>query len=303
MVRFSDKYDLIFRNRTNMINHPSLSTISALKTMWKLCFPQDTAQFINFYFEKVFKTNQSLTLWKNNMLVAFLQIIPYQIKIGNNIYEAGYISGAMTHPEHRQQGYMRQLLDAAFSEMKKLDYTFTFLIPQENRLFDFYAKAGYAKAFPKSVTEFDWEMDGQINSKNVEVFDDLSKIQIEKLYLLYLKLLTQKANVVLKTEVQFTFIIEDLFFNEGYVFYMENEGIAFAVPFEDEIIIKEILYSNEKARQIILNTIKNVFKGEKLFINDFSGRNEYLYGMIKILIPSNFQGEITHDIYMSMMLD
>ncbi|MDR0232708.1 MAG: GNAT family N-acetyltransferase [Dysgonamonadaceae bacterium] len=283
-----------------MINNPSSSDIPSLKTMWKLCFPADSAQFIDFYFERIFKANQSLALWENGMLVAFLQILPYQIKIGDKIHNAGYISGAMTHPDRRKKGYMQQLLLAVFEEMKKGNYVFTFLIPQEKWLFDFYAKYGYKKAFPVTAETANL-VNINVDSKTVEVYSNFENLPLDEIYHLYSNFLFQKENVVLKTKEQFCFILEDLFLSEGCVFYLKENGIAFVVKDESAILIKEIFYTTNNCKQFLLSAI-----GKKFHVNKMTIRNaqsdSHLYGMIKVLDKS-YTEIPPKNIYMSMMLN
>jgi len=265
--------------------------------MWKLCFPADSAQFIDFYFERIFKINQSLALWEGGMLVAFLQIIPYQIKIGDKIHDAGYISGAMTRPDHRKKGYMQQLLFAAFEEMKKKNYAYTFLIPQEDRLFDFYAKYGYEKAFPVTAETINLA-NINVESENVEVYSDFENLPLDEIYHLYSDFLFQKENVVLKTKEQFCFILEDLFLSKGYVFYLKENGIAFVVKDESAILVKELSYATNNGKQLLLSAIGKNFHANKMTIRN-APSDSHLYGMIKVLDKSI----ISENIYMSMMLN
>ena len=281
-----------------MITHPSPSDIPDLKTMWKLCFPTDADDFIRFYFNEVYKPDECLVLYQENILVASLQIIPYQIKIGVKIYNAGYISGAMTHPEHRKKGYMQQLLVVAFEEMRMLGFTFSFLIPQEDWLFDFYEKYGYQKAFPKSYHVIDLEDNNLTN--DVEIFSEFKESNLDEIYSLYLQFLNQKKNVVLKTKSQFELILKDLYIGEGRMFYVKNKGVAFVSPVENEIIIKEIFYTEENVKSILLGAVKSEFKVNKVMIPDES--NKYS-GMIKILDSSKYSKTFPKDIYMNMMLD
>ena len=282
-----------------MINHPSFSDIPALKTMWKLCFPKDKTQFVNFYFEEVLKTNQSLALWNNNTLVAFLQILPYQIKIGDKTYNAGYISGAMTHPEHRQKGYMQQLLNAAFEEMKKQSFTFSFLIPQDDQLFDFYGKFGYRPAFPKTIKTV--SISGNDSSGIVHG----SPRNFLSLYPFYCSFLSQQENAVLKTPAQFEAMLEDLHLDSGMVFIVNagQQGIAFAIPQVDSVLIKELFYDCDATKQRILNAVQKTFQTETLrCVFRHSGEKNHFFGMIKILDNTLFPAGLP-DIYMSMMLD
>ena len=132
-----------------MITHSIEAYKPELKKLWKLCF-NDSDRFIQFYFDNIYQNQNSLVFLNENhdFPVAFLQIIPYQIKIGQNLYNAGYISGAMTHPEYRHKGYMHKLLTASFEEMRKKGYDYTFLIPQKKELIAMYAKYGFRLSEP-----------------------------------------------------------------------------------------------------------------------------------------------------------
>ena len=131
-----------------MIQYSENKYIPDLKTLWKLCFPEDTDRFIDFYYNKIYKDDETLVCFKDDRLVAALQIIPYSIKTGNQIRTGGYLSGIMTHPDHRKQGYMNKLLKAAFDEMENKHYDYAFLIPQEKGLVDMYAKYGFRLCEP-----------------------------------------------------------------------------------------------------------------------------------------------------------
>ena len=119
-----------------------------LKILWKRCFPKDTDSFIDFYYDKIYKDEETLVGLKNDQPVAALQIIPYSIQMGHQIRPGGYLSGIMTHPDYRKQGYMDKLLHAAFDEMAKNRYDYAFLIPQEKGLVDMYAKYGFRLCNP-----------------------------------------------------------------------------------------------------------------------------------------------------------
>ena len=120
----------------------------SLMRLWKCCFPEDSEHFIRFYFDKVYANDETLVYVENNQPVASLQMIPYQIKASNQLLWGGYISGAMTHPDHRNKGCMAQLLYTSFDEMIKKGYDYTFLIPQEKWLIQVYEKYGFRLCEP-----------------------------------------------------------------------------------------------------------------------------------------------------------
>ena len=131
-----------------MILHSKNEYKRYLKVLWKRCFPEDTRSFIDFYFEKVYKEEETLVCIADNQPVAALQIIPYSIQTGHQLRTGGYLSGIMTHPDYRKRGYMDKLLRAAFDKMIEKRYDYAFLIPQKKELIDMYAKYGFRLCNP-----------------------------------------------------------------------------------------------------------------------------------------------------------
>jgi predicted acetyltransferase len=192
--------------------------IPALKAMWQLCFPLDAVSFIDFYFDKVYKHEEALIYVEKNQPVAFLHMIPYSLKIGATIYAAGYISGAMTHPEYRKKGYMGKLLNASFDVMQQKGYSYTFLIPQEEWLVGFYERFGYQSFVSPSLKDF----------KNFKVF---------KSYAEHTQFLATLPNAVLKSEEQFANIVADSLSEGGEIIdAKEKRGMIKKInPFAETI--------------------------------------------------------------------
>jgi len=285
-----------------MITYSTGELKPKLKEMWKLCFG-DNDEFIQFYFDKIYRNDNTLVLLlENGFPAASLQILPYQIKISNSIYDAGYISGAMTHPEHRNKGYMKQLLNTAFEEMKKQAFTFSFLIPQEDWLFDFYIQYGYEKAFPQSIQMIHPE-ENIIDYSSIEIYRDFKNFPVCEIYHLYSAFLNQKENVVLKTQDQLKLIVEDLFIEGGYFFYIKQKGLAFVVRNGNNAVVKEIFYNEHELQQILLATIQHTLQSHKIMIwnNDSIDGISRFYGMIKVLDTSKFTQAIPKDFYMSIL--
>jgi len=131
-----------------MIRYGKETDKETLKQLWKFCFPEDSERFINFYFTYVYKNVETLVFIENDLPIASLQMISYKIKKVREILKAGYISGAMTHPDYRKKGYMAKLLQASFDEMIKKGYDYVFLIPQEAELIQMYEKYGFRLCEP-----------------------------------------------------------------------------------------------------------------------------------------------------------
>ncbi len=276
-----------------------------LMELWKLCFPDDTDEFVRFYFDKVYKNDESLILFDKGQAAAFLQMIPYPVKFDSHIAQAGYISGAMTHPASRKKGYMQQLLTEAFHIMQERAFAYTFLIPQEEWLFTFYGKYGYVPAFPQyesTVLIPDFHYSPQVTllrDKSVRHFSSFLGLDLSDAYSVYYRFLTAKDRVVLKTPPHFSNILQDLFIDGGSLFF-NDWGILFALPGEDHVVVKEFFYFDGEIKNEFVKVLQQAYPGkELLWINDPATPFVSYKGMIKSFDNS----PIDPFIYMSMMLD
>ncbi|MDL2257316.1 GNAT family N-acetyltransferase [Bacteroidales bacterium OttesenSCG-928-I14] len=285
--------------------------ITASKELWKLCFPLDTDEFINFYFSKVYKDEDTLLYFEDDRLVASMQIIPYPIKLGRSISLAGYISGAMTHPDYRNKGIMAKLLNESFVVMKQKEYSHTFLIPQESRLVGFYNKFGYSEAFPENQAYIISKDDtleyinpfGEtiiLRDKEVRFCTDIQTLDIADLYISYYRFLNEKENAILKTKPQLDNILYE-FFAEGGTLLFNDWGICFALTNETgKVIVKEFFYYDSEIRQEFLIALRNNYPNSEIILMNEPGSPFLRYkGMIKTLDDR----QETKNIYMNMMLD
>jgi hypothetical protein len=117
--------------------------------------------------------------------------------------------------------------------------------------------------------------------------------------------LSQQENVVLKTEAQFQWILQDLQLDGGTVFTAGRgkKGMAFAVPENDIILIKELFYEDEEIKQRLLRAIQSTFGTHQIRLisrNDIG--HAHRFGMIKPMDHTVLQ-HICPSIYMSIMLD
>ena len=269
--------------------------------IWKLCFPYDTEEFRTLYFEKVYQDDEVLILLEDNRVIASLQMIPYQIKFGDKIYPAAYISGAMTHPDFQEKGYMGKLLNHAFEEMKRKKIPITFLIPQNDQLFDFYSKHGYQKAFT-------WNSNTTFEIKNKEFeknrffqYKSMEEVDLEGLYSIYSDFLNKKENAVTKTIQQFSLILEDVFIDKGAVFIGKN-GIALTIPDESNssVILKEYFCPPDEKDELLSAIAYFSGKNKIVEMNSSSGEFSHYWGMLRILDESI---SVSKNIYMNTMLN
>jgi len=279
--------------------------IPELKKLWRLCFPEDTESFINLYFNKVYKNEDTLIFLEDNIPVASFQMIPYPIRNNGQIRLAGYISGAMTHPSFRKRRIMGQMLEYSFDVMREKGYDFSFLIPQEDWLFEYYSKFGYQEAFPKAfVSPVSFEIKSSqkiiLRDKTIRIYTQMEEVDISDFFIGYSRFLMENNPVVLKSKTQLAIILED-FFDERGVLFSNDWGIAFCSGNKEEVFVKEFFYFDTEMESLFLSAIADYFRTKNLLIQKYESSPSVFYqGMIKKLTDHS---NIPVDIYMSMMLD
>ena len=122
------------------------------KALWKRCF-NDSDDFTDLYFRLRYSEEVNQTLKEGGEVIAALQMLPYPMTFCGRTVPTSYISGACTHPDHRNRGAMRTLLAHSFERMRQEGILFSTLIPAEPWLFNYYGRLGYATVFSYATEE------------------------------------------------------------------------------------------------------------------------------------------------------
>ncbi len=137
--------------------------------LWHICFG-DTKKYMDWYFSKVYKTENTLALYCDGKIASSLQIIPYTLKLKDKEILCGYVAGVSTLPQFRYRGFSKALMEKADEVMKERGYSAAFLIPFN---FDFYKKHGYKICRPNYC--FEGEVSKLYEFKNNTLFKECKK--------------------------------------------------------------------------------------------------------------------------------
>lgn len=276
-----------------MIRFAHTGDIGQIRELWKLCF-DDPDEFLAFYFNCLFDSGQTLVYEIEDVLVASMQIIPHTLKIDSKLVKAGYVFGAMTHPGHRRHGYMAKLLHASFGFMQKQGMQASFLIPQEDWLFDFYEAYGYTRAFPRSMEKL--RIDSRLRGRK-RAFILPDQLEADSTYSL---LLNDLPKVVCKTALQAKILLDEFVLSGGKIFICSG-GMALAFNLGRKVYVKELLAGDEESERALLTEISAYYQQPDLRLYRYQEQKDAVfYGMLK---PLNEDLTLPSDLYMSMMFD
>ena len=124
-----------------MITTATPSMIPTLKSLWIEAF-KDSEAYVDFFFRHRFEEVSTFVYIIGDVPVSMAFVFDEELYHKGSYVNAGYIYGVATATEHQGKGYSTEVLQHIHSI-----YPTTFLIPANQRLFDFYGRNGYETAF------------------------------------------------------------------------------------------------------------------------------------------------------------
>lgn len=105
------------------------------RRLWHDCFPEDSKEFIEYYYTEKVKDNQILIKKLNGIIASMAHLNPYQLRVKNRKWKTAYIVGVATEEIHRHQGYMREILTKMMNDMYAAKIPCTFLMPAAEAIY------------------------------------------------------------------------------------------------------------------------------------------------------------------------
>ena len=259
----------------------------AVMDSWRIAFPTDSEAFVQFYFEKIYRNENTLLYLEEDKVVSCLQMLPHKITYGNKLINASYISGAATLPEYKNQGLMGKLLTHSFGEMKLRGEDISILIPQEPWLIDFYSKRGYSSCF-------EYELTG-IHPDDYPSFPDKMQVKalefcdLKYVYNFYKKHFAIQNLCVQKSRTAFSIMVEECQLFEGNVYVLINKeaivGLCFCFCSGGKVILKDCITKNKDYQTYFLSKLTRKFKNQSIFLYSpvSNPDNAVFLGMVRII--------------------
>jgi len=102
---------------------------SLTRPLWERIFTEDSKEFLDYYYSVKTKENEIYVIEDRNEIVAMLHLNPYQMRIGQEIYDTHYIVAVATDERYRRRGLMARLMNHILEVMTERNEPFTFLMP------------------------------------------------------------------------------------------------------------------------------------------------------------------------------
>lgn len=105
------------------------------RKLWEEIFTEDTPEFLDYYYSIKIKNNEIYVIEDDGEIVSMLHLNPYEMRIGDKLFQTHYIVAVATKENYRKRGLMRQLLNYALQVMTDRGELFTFLMPADEAIY------------------------------------------------------------------------------------------------------------------------------------------------------------------------
>ena len=251
--------------------------------LWQDSF-NDSPEYIEFFFNRVYKPENTLVIKLNGFIVSALQMIPYKAKLGDQFLPVAYICGACTHPFERGKGFMKMLMHHAMFEMKRRGFSFATVIPAEPSLFDFYQQFGFTDAIYQSIENLNY------NKFLVNTLESYYNLTFEECTPKHFQYFDRKQHERFRTIIHdaydFELILHELNCTGGRSYAALNNntpaGIAFAEKIsKDTILVKDIFADTERVFTALYRYAFRLFDAQyvKIYSPLHPDKKKFKYGL------------------------
>lgn len=105
------------------------------RALWEEVFPEDSAQFLDYYDACVAPQNRIYAEEADGRVVAMLHRNPYRVHAGETQADVSYLVAVATRREYRRQGRMARLLQRALADSCRDGEPFVYLMPASEKIY------------------------------------------------------------------------------------------------------------------------------------------------------------------------
>lgn len=126
------------------MNYAGQSDIPQLRQLWKETFG-DEDWYLDLFFEHIFSPKDTLVGRCSDKIVAMLYMVPYRLKCQEELWDIIYLYALATDMAYRGRGIMSSLLQMSEKIVEERGCIGSFLIPAEERLWQYYRERGFTQ--------------------------------------------------------------------------------------------------------------------------------------------------------------
>ena len=204
-----------------------------VKDLWKLCFPDDSDDFVELYFRTRYSDEINSAIIESGRVVSALQRVPYPMRFMESVIPVAYISGACTHPDFRSAGLMSRLLDEAHLKMYADGNYMSVLIPANEGLIGYYSRFDYVVSSQQKEKLLTGMCENVDNFKCDLAFSELrrSNYELEEVCTFINQQLSTYTVSILHPVDDMEIVLSDLYLSGGELLSVDKQSEAAIIRF------------------------------------------------------------------------
>lgn len=107
----------------------------ASRSLWEEIFPEDTREFLDYYYREKVRDNHILAVRHQGEIVSMLHLNPYRLCLSGKTVQSYYIVAVATRLAYRHKGYMANILKWALKKVAKEKCPFVFLMTEQEEIY------------------------------------------------------------------------------------------------------------------------------------------------------------------------
>lgn len=233
-----------------------------VKELWKLCFPDDSDDFVELYFRTRYSDEINSAIIESGRVVSALQRVPYPMRFMESVIPVAYISGACTHPDFRSAGLMSRLLDEAHLKMYADGKYMSVLIPANEGLIGYYSRFGYVVSSQQKEKLLTGMCENVDNFKCDLAFSELrrSNYELEEVCNFINQQLSTYTVSILHPVDDMEIVLSDLYLSGGEVWCASDAdgklcGVVLLINSDGSVIVKELLSVDKQSEAAIIRFV------------------------------------------------
>lgn len=269
--------------------------------LWKETF-HDSDAYVNMFFTNCYSPDYSLAYVEDDKVKAMLFGVPFtfngftavaddyshftniredEARILYSGLQGLYLCGLATEESARRQGIMSAMIEKINETAKSSGFDFTFLIPANDGLVDYYSNRRYVKAIYRTVNRFasDHDFLKSVDDKGRVRCDSTDGYDSKLLYKVFDLMISQERRMpwltLSHTVQEIDMIFEDCRQSGGRMFYALDSddrlmAVTFAHPDDDgNVIMPHIYYRDEDSMLRVLDNVKRSYPDREAVIYSF----------------------------------
>lgn len=251
-----------------------------IRRLYEAAF-DDTAEFIDYYFENKVCLENITIIKEDQELVAMMHMNPFVVQFNRHHYNVSYIVAVATAQTFRNRGYMGRLMAYSLRKLYDDGEVFSLLMPIDSRIYE-----RYGFGFTEDHLYFDCITDTFTSEKYIPECQVATYQDMETLANIYSDFSKKMDLTTYRDVIEFQRLYKELMADGAQIILFEN-GYIMTYYDHNVLNVREFVANSEAALKEIMSYLRDISHGGRINIHD------HMRSRIKHFLPNIPDNRVT----------